>query len=64
MRKTPDGKTEKFFLYGDPGDQDINRYTILESTIRTADQKTMVTLMVEKDGRKDAQAHVAWIDFQ
>lgn len=64
VRKTPDGKTEKFFLYGDPGDQDINRYTILESTIRTADQKTMVTLMVEKDGRKDAQAHVAWIDFQ
>lgn len=64
VRRGEDGTIDKFFLYGDPGDKDINRYTILESTIRTPDHKKMVTIMVEKDGRKDAEAHVAWIDFQ
>lgn len=64
VRHNAVGKTDKFFLYGDPGDEDINRYTILESTIRTQDHKKMVTIMVEKNGRKDAQAHVAWIDFE
>ncbi len=63
-RRSQDGTMDKFFLYGDPGDQDINRYTILESTIHTPDQKKMVTIMVEKDGRREAQAHIAWIDFE
>lgn len=59
-----DGQLDKFFLYGDPGDRETDRYSILEATAYTPDQKKMVTIMVERDGRKDAQAHVAWIDFE
>lgn len=58
------GKMEKFFLYGDPGDEDIHRYSIMESTIHDAAQQKIVTIMVEKTGRKDPKAHIAWIDFE
>ena len=54
----------KFFLYGDPGDKDINRYTILEASVHSPDQKQLVTIMVEREGRSSPMAHIAWIDFE
>ncbi|PUZ27674.1 hypothetical protein GA0116948_10325 [Chitinophaga costaii] len=59
FRRDKDGKLDKFFLYGDPGDEDINHYTILEATIHTPNQQHMVSIMLEKNGRKAPQAHIA-----
>mgnify|MGYP001546785319 CR=1 FL=1 len=59
-----DNKMEKFFLYGDPGNKKVHRYSILEATTHSRDQKEMVTIMLEKQDGHDAQAHIAWIDFE
>lgn len=59
-----DNKMEKFFLYGDPGNKKVHRYSILEATTHSRDQKEMVTIMLEKQDGHDAEAHIAWIDFE
>jgi len=58
-----DGKgLNKFFLFGDPGDNDVSNSLHIDASDFDKNTGTYATIMVERDGR-DRSARIVWIKF-
>jgi hypothetical protein len=56
------GKMEKFYLFGQPKDDDHSKFCYIESSNFQQSSNTYATLVVDRDGRKK-MAKVAWVKF-
>lgn len=61
--KLGDPKIEKFFLFGEPANDDKSVFSYIASSDFNKDINTYATMIVERDGR-DKNAKIAWVSFE
>ncbi|RAJ83406.1 hypothetical protein CLV59_103373 [Chitinophaga dinghuensis] len=55
-------KIQRSYLFGDPGNKDIARFSRIDMNTHSADEKSFATLMIERKGRKK-EAYIVWVKF-